>query len=108
MTWLDKALTEAQEQARIDNEIAAKIHIASEAWCAKWPFHCKACGGWGGANSRQGHPYGSTTAYEDVFDLCEAPRSGCHRCDGPLVDDDQGPCTKCGWNCDDGDPQAQG
>lgn len=43
-----------------------------------------------------------------MFDPCEATEriETCHRCglDG-LAEDGEGPCTHCGWNYDDGEPE---
>ena len=92
-------------------QCAERIAKESAAWQQAWPNHCKACGGWGGANINQSHPYGSGTATETLFDPCGAIENPatCHRCgqDG-LSEDGEGPCKYCGWNYDDGDPTVCG
>lgn len=81
----------------------------SEEWRSLWPHHCKTCHGWGGAISYQSQPYGAGPAQESIFDPCDAPPriETCHRCgqDG-LSSDGDGPCSFCGWNYDDGDPET--
>jgi len=87
MAWPEDANVVAQE--------------AAKSWRDLWPNHCKHCGGWGGAI------YPDTRHEPGGFDICEAlPAEKCHRCgqDG-LNEDSEGPCTVCGWNYDDGEPQ---
>lgn len=91
MDW-EQELLQQQKQADAYNE----------AWRAKWPNHCRKCGGWGGFSFTQRHDSGPG---EQMFDLCEAVEDPCicHRCGEPGLDSDgNGPCTKCGWNYDDG------
>lgn len=79
-----------------------------KAWAARWPAHCKACGGWGGAAFWQSHGEGPS---EQMFDPCDAPANlaTCHRCGEPGLnpDDGGGPCSACGWNYDDGVPEPE-
>lgn len=90
----------------IERRIIAHTVMAAEAWRQTWFNACPCCHGWGGFAGRQGHPYGSTVAYEETFDVCdELPVTQCHRCgEHGLDQDSNGPCTYCGWNYDDGEP----
>jgi hypothetical protein len=89
---------DAAEAARIK-----VVEVAADAWKAKWPNHCTGCKGWGGA---------TVSTYPDSpddFDVCDALPDAhtCHRCGALGLDDDgNGPCAGCGWNYDDGMPQA--
>jgi len=96
------------EEIAADKEAYEKTMQAAATWRARWPNHCKACGGWGGTTFNQTHPYGSTTTQEQIHDPCEATASveTCHRCGHDGLDaDGNGPCKHCGWNYDDGEPQ---
>lgn len=72
-----------------------------EAWKARWPNHCEACGGWGVFQ------YVNANTGETTLTLCDAlPAGACHRCGDPQgidPDDEVHPqCRSCGWNQDDG------
>jgi hypothetical protein len=83
------------------------------AWKARWPNHCKACGGWG-VFRRVSHKPGEIAGHESgeiTLRLCDALPSGtCHRCgasDGINVADELSRgCRYCGWDYDDGVPEA--
>lgn len=85
----------------------ALIDAKASAWRLRWPNYCRACGGWGGASFQQGHPYGATTAYETLFDPCDAKDATvCHRCGYQGFDEDHnGPCFWCKHEDDDGIPE---
>jgi hypothetical protein len=102
----EAAAREADELARQEQELAARIEAEARAWKQKWPHHCTACGGHGGGTFRQGHPYGMGTAYEELWDPCEEGEpTKCHRCgEHGLTADGDGPCAKCGCY-DDGCPE---
>lgn len=91
-----------------EREQADKISAAAKEWKARWPNHCHTCGGWGGSSFWQSHPYGMGSASEAVFEPCDAlSELHCHRCGEPgLQEDTDGPCMFCGWNADDGSPDA--
>jgi hypothetical protein len=77
-----------------------------EAWKARWPNHCKACGGWGVFQEA------ATETGEVTLTLCDAlPAGTCHRCGDPQgidLDDETHPqCRSCGWNYDDGVPAVE-
>jgi hypothetical protein len=94
-------------EADMENEQKAYAEIAklASAWAAKWPNHCKACGGWGGSSYPATGPSYSCGGEPGGFDLCEAlPDGACHRC-GAITSDLDGACRACGWNFDDGVPQ---
>ncbi len=87
-----------------------RAQAARVAWAARWPNHCEACGGWGGATSYYDpSPAGVSLSagFLQDFDPCAecSDKGRCGRCGGPVTDD--GPCPACGWNCDDGMPQLQ-
>lgn len=76
-------------------------------WKEKWPNHCKACGGWG-QSSVYWDNHGVPGSGEPCCDTCEAIEDYtiCHRCgEHGLSEDGEGPCSKCGWNYDDGLPE---
>ena len=80
-----------------------ELAAISSVWNTKWKHHCTGCGGWGGWTFFQRHA--PELPEERLFDPCEAlPANTCHRCgqDG-LTGDGEGPCSRCGWNYDDGD-----
>lgn len=95
---------EYEQQAAQERQWAAERSAVNSKWKAKWPNHCSACGGWGGATSHQSVPYGATTAAMPIFDICDAlPETQCHRCgQHGLTQESDGPCSFCGWNFDDG------
>jgi len=95
-----RAATEFDEEQRQREQDYQAVAKAAEEWGAKWPAHCKCCGGWGGAVQRN-YPHAP-----DDFDPCTGiPDGMCHRCGAyGLTDDSEGPCNKCGWNYDDGKP----
>lgn len=82
------------------------VEVAAAEWRAKWPNHCKACRGWGGSSYEESHGFkGGGT--ETIMDPCGAHEdlTICHRCGANgLNEHGEGPCTACGWNCDDGEP----
>lgn len=92
------AVREAQEKQWI-----AERDAANAAWRARWPNHCPACRGWGGATHYESHGFRHGAA-ERIFDLCDAiPETQCHRCgEHGLTDEGEGPCKHCGWDFDDG------
>ena len=80
------------------------------AWKARWPNHCKACGGWGVFQRADHEPNESG---EITLKLCDAlPPGTCHRCGAPdgidAADGLSRGCRYCGWDYDDGVPQASG
>jgi hypothetical protein len=80
------------------------------AWKARWPNHCKACGGWG-VLQRTGHE--PNESGEITLRLCDAlPPGTCHRCGAPdgidLQDELSRGCRECGWDFDDGVPEPGG
>jgi hypothetical protein len=73
-----------------------------EAWKARWPNYCRACGGWG-AYQQEDPVLG-----EIALVACTAlPEGTCHRCaaaDAVHPEDavlSRG-CRECGWDHDDG------
>jgi len=94
----DEWMSEAEEKRWIEERDAANA-----AWRARWPNHCPACRGWGGATHYESHGFRHGTA-EQIFDLCDAiPETQCHRCgEHGLTEEGDGPCVRCGWNFDDG------
>lgn len=88
-----------------ERDHAERIEREAAAWRARWPNHCKHCGGWGGFAYVQSHGPGLR---EPMVDLCDDPEDlrTCHRCGELGCDEDgNGPCTACGWDNDDGVPQ---
>ena len=79
---------------------AARVEPLTAAWKARWPNHCPKCLGYGGHSFQQGHPYGSTTAYETLWDCCECiDNAKCPRCGHQHDEDWNGEsCTACGWD----------
>jgi hypothetical protein len=80
------------------------------AWKARWPNHCKACGGWGVFQRADHDPPDSG---EIPLKLCDAlPPGACHRCGAPGGIDLQNRlsrgCRECGWEFDDGVPEPGG
>jgi hypothetical protein len=78
------------------------------AWKARWPNHCKACGGWGVLQRADHEPHESG---EITLRLCDAPPPGtCHRCGASngidVADELSRGCRYCGWDYDDGVPEA--
>lgn len=69
-------------------------------WRERWPGYCGHCSGWG--------QFSYPATYEDPggADPCDdCVGSGkCGRC-GTTGLPEEGPCSKCGWNYDDGLPQ---
>ena len=94
---------EPWEQAeRESHEAIARV---AEAWVQKWPNHCKHCGGWGGFVFYESR--GMPGPGEQMMDPCGAIEWSyiCHRCgEAGLSSDGDGPCSKCGWDYDDGLP----
>jgi hypothetical protein len=89
---------EAREQAK-EEERCRAVEARNAQWTETWPNHCRQCGGWGATGT------GSTWADPgDSSDPCDAlPETTCHRCGEDGLDEDgNGPCTRCGWNFDDG------
>ncbi len=80
----------------------------SSDWAAKWPDHCKKCGGWGMHTAYDSVPYGSTYVNMPTSEACDAyeDEKTCHRCGKPGLQAEtaEGPCFLCGWNYDDGMP----
>ena len=77
------------------------------AWKARWPNHCKACGGWGVFQRADHEPNESG---EITLRLCDAvPPGTCHRCGAPdgidVADELSRGCRCCGWDYDDGVPE---
>ncbi|WP_422928596.1 hypothetical protein [Singulisphaera sp. PoT] len=81
------------------------------AWDARWPNHCKACGGTGGSSSAYDpSPAGVSLSPGHFYDFepCEAcagsgicPRCGTAGLTSEERGDDStgdGPCSACGWN----------
>lgn len=100
----EQSAREYERQMAHDRVLASERDAANDEWRGKWPNHCAACGGWGGATSHQSVPYGATSASFPVFDVCEAlAATQCHRCgQHGLSEDSEGPCSFCDWNFDDG------
>jgi hypothetical protein len=98
----DEAYAESEKVEAVYREEAARVEALAAAYREKWPARCPRCLGWGGSVFYQGHPYGSTTAYETLFDVCgECVESGrCPRCGTPSWPEGQGveePCPSCSW-----------
>jgi hypothetical protein len=78
-----------------------------EAWKARWPNHCKACGGWGA------FPQADPALGEITLTLCLAlPPGTCHRCGAANAIDPEDAvlsrgCRECGWDFDDGVPEPE-
>jgi hypothetical protein len=81
-----------------------EIEEAIAAFKAKWPDHCKICGGWGLFEFHETHGF-KHGPYERFTEPCqELPEGSCHRCGLPdMIIEDQ-PCKNCGWHFDDGVP----
>jgi hypothetical protein len=85
------------------------------AWQARWPNHCKACGGWG-VFRRSGQDPCEIAEHESgeiTLRLCDAlPPGSCHRCGAPdgidVADELSRGCRYCGWDYDDGVPEPGG
>jgi len=100
--------SEADKLARIEMEAYdAKIKEEQDAWKAKWPEYCNKCGGSGIVTFLQGHPYGSTTAYEEFAEPCDCILNGfCPRCGATTMNADPDKevehqtCSACGWEQD--------
>ena len=85
------------------------------AWKARWPNHCKACGGWGvlpraGADSRR---IANDDSRQITLRLCDAlPPGTCHRCGAPdgidPADKLSRGCRHCGWDFHDRVPVVDG
>ncbi len=92
-------------------ELEAYDDIAKHAaeWAAKWPAHCRSCGGWGGHWYPATGPSYSCGGEPGGFDLCGAlPEGTCHRCGAAdAVDEEsEAKCRVCGWIWgEDGIPQ---
>lgn len=88
-------------------DLAQEVERAGKEWAAKWPNHCTKCNGWGGFWFEERHGF-SHGAGEMLCDPCDAGEpTMCHRCGEHGMDEDgNGPCKKCGWNCDDGMPEV--
>jgi hypothetical protein len=77
---------------------------AVEAWKARWPDYCRACGGWGLID------YRDPRTGEAGAEPCRAlPEGSCHRCGTPDAIHPEGVvlsrgCIECGWDFDDGIP----
>jgi len=80
----------------------------SSEWAARWPDHCFQCGGWGGAK----HQYDPSPAGVGLspgwmwnWEACPSctKQCRCGRCGAATVEE-EGACSKCGWNHDDGRP----
>lgn len=104
----DEWMSDADAEAIAVREVQEKQWIAERdavnaVWRARWPNHCPACRGWGGAVHHESHGF-SHGAAEQIFDLCDAiPETQCHRCgERGLTEEGEGPCARCGWNFDDG------
>lgn len=93
-----------EDLAQAQEEMARYVRDCEQEnreWEAKWPAHCKDCGGWGGSTHYEMHGFNYGPG-EQIFDVCEAT-THCHRCGQDGLDDDlDGPCKFCGWNYDDG------
>lgn len=88
-------------------EAAAHVAELAKAWRERWPGHCKACSGWGGSTYTEMHGFNHGNG-EQMMDPCDALPDvhTCHRCGASgLNDEGEGPCTACGWNYDDGEPE---
>jgi len=94
-------IKQMEEQERIEREAYEEVEKLVKEWRAKWPNACDECGGWVGFHTR-----GTYDSPPD-FDPCERePAEECHRCGEIGLDEDgNGPCSKCGWNYNDGEPQ---
>lgn len=106
----DAALAEAEREQEIYTNIEVALANARDEFTAKWPNHCKECGGWGMHSFTQRHPYGMGTASEELQEPCEGMKEcRCHRCGENAMTllpnlEFTGPCQNCGWNFDDGVP----
>jgi hypothetical protein len=79
-----------------------------QQWLARWPHHCRRCGGWGeGSELYDPSPSGVALppGYIHLSDPCPecVERGLCPRCGASGLPED-GPCAACGWNHDDGRP----
>jgi hypothetical protein len=96
----------------MEKQYERRIKADAEIWKAKWPNACPKCLGSGGHSSFQRHPYGSTYATEELFDICECREEDrCPRCsaampmeqDAKEVQEGSEPaavCSACGWRED--------
>lgn len=102
--WMSDGDTEASALRETEEkQWIAERDAANAAWRARWPNHCPACRGWGGAVHHESHGFRHGAA-ERIFELCDAiPETQCHRCgEHGLTEEGEGPCTRCAWNFDDG------
>ena len=104
---IDAKATEKQRAKKEQEARIARV-LAKQAakWKAKWPEHCKVCGGKGGSTFYQSHGDGGRA--EPLFEPCQECGNGkCPRCGefGLNPDTDDGPCAWCGWNYDDACPE---
>lgn len=86
---------------RLQNEIIKSRNEFDSAW----PRHCKPCDAWGGTESSQNHPFGSTTASEDMFESCPVciangicPRCGHQHNEEWNTNTELESCMVCNWN----------
>lgn len=85
---------------------------ARQAYEKDWPEYCRTCGGWGAFILCETHglPSSGEVLSEPCNDCTQRYDTGpqqCARCGERGLDEDgTGPCTNCGWNYDDGIPQA--
>jgi hypothetical protein len=75
----------------------------NQQWIARWPNHCKKCGGWGIFAYLESHGDRFSPA-EHLVDPCgELPETFCHRCGMEGFDaDHERACFFCGHYDDDG------
>jgi len=79
----EAAAAEADLIERSWSEYAEGVKKEQDAWRAKWPCHCEACGGW------CGHAFGGDYHNPPDFDPCEAlAPEWCHRCGYEGFDED--------------------
>lgn len=79
-------------------------------WLDKWPNYCTRCGGWGGFWSQYDpSPAGVSLSPGSMvdFDPCGcSEQARCPRCGSSNTidyEDDDQPCSVCGWNWGKGD-----
>lgn len=106
--WLAAEAEWAKEQACMQEHFE-HVKAQNDAWKAKWPHHCKNCGGWGMFITRGVYSGPPEHCYPDECDPCDAiPDGMCHRCRAMNYTVDQGygygdrKCPACGWRFDDG------
>jgi hypothetical protein len=88
---------EVEPFAASEKKYYEQLEKAMTEYKAKWPNHCKVCGGWG--------MFYFIEHGERLEEPCEnLPDGTCHRCGLPDTVSENKPCSNCGWYFDDGIP----